>query len=491
MAAKKILDLRQQIDSDIAGYKLAEAKKSLQSLAVDSVPVELRHDFARLARRAGLVQKSLKFLHNNVYEIRRPSERDVLEYASCIRKAGLINQCLMLLSRLPNSPDKLLYEAFCFIHRWEYAEAEGRLLHLLENFELNDKTKMIAKINLLACQIDLGQHDTAEVLLNEIAGQIPSGEQHLLLNLMELKGQLYFLKNDFEQSASILRQAQQIGQQENGTTNLFIQKWLLLCFCQLGRLAKESTELDEFRKAARALGHWESLRDFDWQTAKIFSDSSLANRVYFGSPFPRFKERIRQSRLGPLISSSYVLEDPRASRSAVSPGVVLDTFRMPNLDLPFGKGIHRLLMLMCSDLYQPWSVYRIHDSLEATEVFEPNSSAKKIYQLTARLSQTLSDGDLGLEFRSSERGYRLRPVGSTRLVIHDQMTFSSSEKFYVHCIEVIFGQKPFTAVDLAGFFPLETHQIYRLLTRLQATEELTLESSGKTKVFKLKAKIGD
>ena len=92
MNAQEFLILRQKLEKLIDGYHLKEVIPLIKSLDVELIPINLRSDFARLARRSHLYMEALKILQSVVYGVKRPETKDLLEYASCLRKIGMIQQ---------------------------------------------------------------------------------------------------------------------------------------------------------------------------------------------------------------------------------------------------------------------------------------------------------------------------------------------------------------------------------------------------------------
>ena len=128
-----------EIDSLINEFKMEEARVRLGKLDHGKIPSKDRAAFAALARRSGELKLALKILQPNIFGVGSPAYADVIEYASSVRRLGLINQALILLERAPDLPETHLNRAFCYIHYWDYKKAQVELQAFLSNQGLSSK----------------------------------------------------------------------------------------------------------------------------------------------------------------------------------------------------------------------------------------------------------------------------------------------------------------------------------------------------------------
>ncbi|MCJ8275821.1 MAG: hypothetical protein HRT44_11215, partial [Bdellovibrionales bacterium] len=275
MATYNYSVLIQRIEDLVSNYHMSKAREELYQVKVDDVPAKFRAKFAQLARRVGDSKLSLRLLHPNVYGAFKPSNEDLIEYSSTLRKLGLINQALTLLTRVQNSPEVHIHKAFCYISRWDSLAAEKELEAYLNSPDKLEKKILVAKVNLVTCYIDTNRLDDAERLIDEIKPEVKEVSDHLFLNLKELQGQFYIRKGLYSEAIKVLREANRVSGAETGRTSLYIQKWLLVARCLNKELSSDSDEIKSFRKTIRENFHWETLRDFDWQMAKIDNDKGL------------------------------------------------------------------------------------------------------------------------------------------------------------------------------------------------------------------------
>ena len=290
-------ELRIKIDQLIVRYKMSEACHLLRKIPVENVPAKLRSQFAQLARRAGLLQRSLKFIHSVVFESKNSTLNDKIEYASTIRRLGMTNQSRKILNQLPEGPEKNLYLAFNAIQEWDYEPALEYLKLYIKNPGLTAKQHLVGNLNIAACNIQIGNFEQAHSLLLSIQSEFENSVEHLQLNWLELMGQVSLKLDQPKDAINYLETAMKMNGNQQTSATLWIDKWTLLARIKLHEINSNSECVLELKKKLRIQGQWETLRDFDFQLSTILQDHDLGLKVYFGTPFTPVKKKIKSIKL--------------------------------------------------------------------------------------------------------------------------------------------------------------------------------------------------
>jgi len=443
----------EEVDALIRAFKLAEARAKLEKLVLADIPFENRAELAQLARRCDDIPRALKILSPNVFEVARPSDGDLIEYASTIRRAGLIHQSLRLLGRVQNHPLVHLHRGFCHINVWQYREAKAELEQYLKSGDPADYQHLVARVNLMSAHIALNEFEPALRLFADLEPVMKTQSPYLAAGLSELRAQIHFFRGEDEACLNRLQQIERENAQQPGAFLFMVKKWRTLCQARM----KPDPELAAaFRAEARREGQFENLRFFDLYWALMHDDKKLLGHVYFGSPSEAFRRLIPWQPAEP----AHVW----AGREAGG-GPAADPYDMSAYDLPFGLTLHRLALMLMSDFYQPWSVPRIHDLLFAGEIYDPDVSTKKVYNLIARLKKELPESS-PYDLRAGDAGYRLRPRFAGGIVIHRAMTFASPTAMAAAVLTEKLGQGSFSSGEFPALVPVKKSQSQSQLKRL-------------------------
>lgn len=454
------LKMKQRIEELLAGYKLQEAIELLRSLEIEAIPLRLRSDFAQLARRAHLYKEAIKILQDKIYGVSQVETKDILEYASSLRKLGMVHQCLELLKRAPSHKEKLLHEAYCYVHLWEYEKASYAFSGFLHQEGLTQRDVLVAKLNLIACFVYMGDGTAAMDLLHSIESHCRRDFHQFYLNCLELRGQIYLQQGEYQHAMNVLTEASVLAGKEKGTTTLFIEKWKLIAQASIQNTANLPHDFAVFKKRVRAQGHWETLRDVDYHLAKLTGNDALANYVYFGTPFDSFKRRVASS--GAHLQKVFTWSQGSEIRHHLDP---MDT----RLEVvPFGLIQHRLLLVLLSDFYRPWSIARIFDSLFPNEIYDVDSSPKRIYALIKKIQDSLTQLQWPYELQSTVHGYRLRLKDGGSLSIYERMNFDSHEQILHYALLQKYRLPEFTPKILSQTLEVSAHKAYRWIHDLEA-----------------------
>lgn len=459
MQRSEILKLIQDVEQALRDHRMRDASRLLKAVSPKDVPFSYRADLAQLARRGNLHSEGLKFLQDRVFGIPSPDPKDVLEYASCLRKIGMARQCLNLLSRLPNSHDKLLYEAFCHIHHWDYPLARPLLEQLIGKNDLGLREQLVVRLNLLSCLIFQGELTEARKLVTDLLARCGFEFKQFYLNTLELKGQMELQAQELKAARSTLDVAESLAAEEEGTTTLFIRKWRLVAQLMESPQNVSDQAIEEFESSARRLGHWETLRDFHGYLARLAGQGPGLSHVYFGTPFMSYRDSVARQNPGIDFGASYAW-----GRG----GQEFDPLSLTSSKIPYGLISHRLLLALLSDFYRPWSVARIFDHLFADEIFDPVSSPKRIYAQVSKLQGLLVAGQIPLILKATTHGFRLRPTDTGRIRVHRRMNFVEGADIYHFVLTELLGLQRIDAATVKEVTGLSQHKIYRLLRELES-----------------------
>src|SRR5262249_51815172 len=77
--------------------------------------------------------------------------------------------------------------------------------------------------------------------------------------------------------------------EDQSVDGLFVHKWksVLSAF-----RSGDRKPIEDFKALALKFGHWESVRDADFQLLKMMKDESLFKKLYFGTIYEHYKVRL-------------------------------------------------------------------------------------------------------------------------------------------------------------------------------------------------------
>lgn len=428
-----------QIEQLISEFKLNEARQALLSIPVNSISIADRSYYANLSRRCGLFKLALQFSHELVYGTKFATPKDLLEYANGLRRIGLINESLRILDRLPPTAKTTLQRALCHMQRWDFGTAAGHLLLSLETSSAEHEI-VTAKVNLALCLAFLNELDAAEKWLAGLAAN-PT--------IWEIQAQIESRRGNWP---TVLKMTEEHAE---GVSAFLLRKWKHVMALAQNKNSESLGALHEFKQQIRSAGQWESLRHLDWEIALATDDKELAARVYFGSPHLAFRQQILASRFGPKMPDYILRTDSRwnGQHPKIINGLTGQNMPFSYDSLPF-----RASLLMLSDCYQPWTIYRLFDGLFPEENFDPFKSVKRLQGIVSKISTEVRKRKTPLEIRQSAQGYRLRPCDEGAIIIFDEMRFLSVEAMVLSLLKVRFKDQAFKLKDIDGLTPLNRKQ---------------------------------
>ena len=297
MANLDFIKLKQRVDELIRNGNAIAANDLLSTVKTTQLSKEDRPSFSALARRLNQPELALKVLWKQVYGGNKASTEEVLECANALRVLGVSNQALKLLKNLPESYDSQKSIAFSHIHRWEYKEAANHLLNSLNFKDLTERQTDLAKVNLAGCYVFGENYEQAEKILFDLQkSELKDRNWLLWANTLELQSQIQFSQGRLEEAQKLLNSIRSESKNPVPFIKLFIDKWDLLISLSKGDIYSKDKAITEFYKEIRSLGHWETLRHFDFHLANLTNETQLLNYVYFGTPYVQFREKFSEKK---------------------------------------------------------------------------------------------------------------------------------------------------------------------------------------------------
>ena len=410
-------ELRQKAEELIRSGRRTEARALLMRLKGKPLPRARASQFATLARRAGLIQLALEIMAPIVRPKTKPekeaTDEEKATYAVILLVLGASTEALEILrTARDSSAEVILSLAFTHINRWDYAEAIKFLRRYLKLEGIGDYQQMIAKVNLAASYVAAGNSVSGKPLLAEIRETTHAKSWGLLhKNSLELSAQLAIQEQDWEAAKDMLARAMKATEQTASLDDFFIRKWQAIADVQMnGREAESLRRLLAIREDAVRIGHWETIRDCDFHRALALRDESLARKLYFGTPYERFRTRLLGGAKGWLeIPASYdwQLGEGRSER-------IFDLRRAEEregISLKVGKSLHSALRALTSDFYRPLLIGSFHAAVFPGEHFNPQSSPGRLGFLVHRLRAWLRESEIPVTVAVGRDGYRLKPAG--------------------------------------------------------------------------------
>jgi hypothetical protein len=440
--------------------------------------------FAALARRAGIPLLGLGRLKRLVYSAghlrsdSRPLE--IAEYAGCLVAIGSLDEADGLLASLDSRevPQADLFRAFAAIKRWEYGKAIPLLRGYWKSPGLSSYQRLVAQANLAEAMIYEGAHHDAVPILRGLVNESSVRKNSFLLGkVLELSAQSYVEQAKFSQAETLLQRALRETAQMRTLHQLFIRKWLAIL--ELRRSgAGEATlrSLAAVRDEARRAGHGNTLRDCDRFQAIATRDRQLFLKVYFGTPYAGFRDRLCAAFGGDNAIPPFF---DWSGDSGSGEGPLLDLVENGHLpartDFEPGSAVRQLLTVLGGNFYDPFSTAGLHARLYPGAIYNPDTSPARIYNAIKRVRRWLDVNRVPIAIDEQSGAYGLRFAGAARL----RVSLGPPPSPVVAAVRRLrerLGDKDFMAQQAAVALGISPRTAQRLL--LQALEKRLVERIG-------------
>jgi tetratricopeptide (TPR) repeat protein len=428
----------QTIDKLIREGKAAKAREIIEALVEKDISPKEILDVCRLARRAILPFVALKLLHPIVRPgkkiLRAATPEDIAEYAASLQRVGSIAEAEQLLESVsPETvPSAYLFRAFCRMKEWDYSAA----LPLLRSYvrcPLSEYELLTGKTNLVSVLIFEGHLNEAKSLLAQVLEQ---GQGLLHGIALQYRGNIEFQRKNYDQAISLFEVACQSLGQFGGLEHFFAQKWKAIAQMYL---TNDVSAIQEVKKKAQEVKHWESFRDLDFHQALVEQNSELLAHVYFGTPHLHYKKHVLRSAPWFTPKDSYFLEIGPAAKSRETVEIGSEERTKKGEFLKRGQSVHRLYHTLLSDFYRPFSLVTLFEKIFDDEAYRPSSSEARVHQAIKRLRAWFKKNDIALTINLEGGDYRLEATAAVQIPISSKLEVRSS--FYAR-LEVVKDSLP-------------------------------------------------
>ncbi len=443
--------------------EFAAVERVLNELTIKRIKRNEAVRYANLAKRVGKPLMALSILNPIIRAASPlevpPTEQEKMEYADSLRKVGAIAEAEQLLHGIDELrfPEALMFKAYCSISRWEYEKAIPLLERYIQIPTIAPYAGLAARLNLSAGYVAENRlQDAARVLgeLREIAGK----EKHWLIlgGTLELSAQVQIRGGDFDEALRILGESAETLKNAGHIQRLWVSKWTAIA--KSFKSGRVLPELREVVNTAAKAHNWETIRDCLYYEALIARDGELMTRIYFGTPYRSFRNKIA-STAGEWLSLPERYTDHHSFGVTkkiihVSEGTIDGNQKLFNA----GQVLHRLFGLLAQDFFKPLPVVETFGRLFPEEYFNPSTSPNRIHQAVMRLRRLLLGEDVDVQITEINGAYRIESGPTAAICLRREnepldariiklsrvrKEFGASE-FNVQQAQVILGDSPAT-----------------------------------------------
>lgn len=410
------VSLLETLDASIKSGHAKSAKDLLRDLRAKDIPQSLLGHTAKILNRCGLPKKVTRLLDEIIYPEdtlkRKVTDIELAEYGSALNQIGAYTDSLAIFAKVnvKAAPMVEFYHALTLFNRWEYQKAIPHLQSFSENPKISEYERYMGKVNLVVAHLAMQNYNESYDILNKIEAYAKKSNLKLLLGkCLELRGQALIEQGRFKNGAKYLEAATSLLKNSSAKNLLVLEKWTTIAKMGLLRDKYSMAELKKLKLKAVELDHWKTVRECDFYEALFTKNDALFLKVYFGTPFEAFRQRLKSVYNEKINLPESYLWNPMNTKIPEGHKIIshlaLD-FRTQK-KLKTGHLLNRLFQFLASDFYVPFRTETLFNCLFPNERFNPQTSNNRVYFALSRLSNWLSKLNIPIEVRHQTGGYRL------------------------------------------------------------------------------------
>jgi hypothetical protein len=451
------------------------AFEMLKTVNSARVPRSLLVPFARQARRLEHPEFGFRLLAPLVRPADpraapKPTPRECVEYAGLLQAIGSLDEALQLLrAQDPEKvPEAVLYQAYCHMNRWNSQEAADCLKTYLQ-FEVEPDLRLNAKINLASSLMGIPNYSVALEAVRECIDEAERSEHTRLLGHCHLiEANIHLAQRETRRARRSLALAEPIlGVGVAHDRRMLAQRFACLEAFETGR----PETLLQYRPQALASGDWIALRETDFEILMVEFDQRRFNFLYFGTPFPAYRARIRRELGVEPHTDTYVYG------ALGSPCLDLRTGKIDNgPELNSGKKVHQILNVLLRDFYAPARLGTMFAELFPGDYFDVATSPGRVHQVLSRARQFLKENSLPIQLRERGGYYSLEIVHPFSFRVSLERTTRGTNELSMERLSQAFGEAQFRAAEGRALLTLSASGFKKLMA--WALENGAVERTG-------------
>lgn len=483
----KTLDEKfKEIDALIRAAHWERAQKKLIVLRRRAIKRADALTYATLCRKADLAGLGVLTLRSFLRSSSRKRVSDATsaektEYAACLLRLGALQEARNLLCEIKEEPSAfvLWLQASSLVKEWDYESAISYLRKYVNHPQLSSYERCIGHLNLGMCLLYEEHTKEAGSLLMAVLESEDFQKNPLIAgNTYRLLGLIEYQKAEYSLALEFFDKALKSFLPSVGLERFLVHKWISITNFAIHKGDENSTkELEEVRRQAKELRHWESLRDIDYQSAIHVYNPQKLLRIYFGTPFKHYRRKI-ENRFPQLeIPSSYLW---RPSGGEIKPNDPV--FELRNSDLKPGHALFRLLGVLFSDFYRPFSLVLLFNKLFPGEFYRYESSEQKVAQTLTRGRKWLESSKLPLKIVTNKNEISLIETRAISISVTLEESEASQVEYRWKEIEKTLG-KEFTAKTAAELLGVSKRTLLKTLSKGIDSGRLIRKGEGMSTVY--------
>ncbi|MCB0394022.1 MAG: hypothetical protein KDD25_05655 [Bdellovibrionales bacterium] len=461
-----------ELDQLIRAGKSKEVQEYLQKIPIRSIDRKDRFAIAKIATRVGAVEMALKILSPVVRDRDKyaepPSSAERSEYARALSRVGGVQEAFKVLheAKALEYPDALLIRAGLHMGYWDYEASIPYLEKYLLFHDITEYDRLVARSNLYSCLVYEDRLDDAERVYEELTQETDLvQERRLVTGFVQQVRARYFLKSgQFDKASEMISASQESLSEANDRNAIFSEKWKsVIDLHTKGPNMDVLTQLQSVRDRAWRSGMYETVRELDLFETKFTRHENKFNHLYFGTPFPKYKERIMKE-VGPGIETrdSYVWRVGHLKESQV---LKLTSGRLTSGEavLKGGSESHNLIKCLSADFYAPATIGTIYAYLFKDEYYDPKSAKQRVQTAISRTNKLFAERGLDLKIAFDRNSYFLKTDSAFAIQREVYVDKRSREGVQLRELLSKLGQKSFSSDEAAKIIDMPKRSMIRVL----------------------------
>jgi hypothetical protein len=410
--------MNEELDRLLKQGRIKEVQSHLEKVEPSKVPRGEALGLANVARRAGFHRLAFKILNpvarpKNKLEKIKPSAEELAEYGMILFRLGVMKEARKILNSpgAKDCPNHLLYLAFTYFAEWDYEKARELLDAYGKTPGLDVYSQLLGKVNLAQSHVGLDQPEPAIQLAKEVIAEAKKHNLKLILaNALQNLADAYVDAKTYDKIHEPLNELKKLIGESHYRYNLYVKR--ALACAQL----PDVTLIRELGIEAKQKRSHELARECDLIEAITTRNEELFKKVYFGTPYVQYRQRMLKYWGKPIDLGKTFLWDLNSEKKSERVFDVGDgRDETTKKEIKKGTAVHRLLKIFASNMYQTFKTEAIFCLLFPDEHLEVASSANKVYDTVARARRWLETEQIGLSINEVHNEYFLASTAGIQL----------------------------------------------------------------------------